>query len=257
MTLRMSTAMRNFVNSLGSYNDALWQGELRILTGTQPASADAAQTGTLLCTVTDNAGARTAEVLATGTVTLTGGASGSVDTVTVNSINILGASVAFNATLDQTATDVAAQINRWKSSPNYTASASGAVVTIKALPGTGASVNTFAVAATLTTITASYAAMASGVTAANGLKFDFSAAGIAAIYTGQTWAGDNVAAGAAGWFRYCGSVADAGAIDSAAAFLRVDGSISTAGAEMNLNNTTFASGARTTLNTALATVPAS
>lgn len=255
MALRLSTAMQNFINSLGSYNDALWNGELRIRSGAQPASADAAETGTLLCTITDNAQARTAEVLATGTVTLTGGAAGSVDTVTVNGIDVLGASVPFNGTLDQTATDVAAQINRNKSAPNYTASAAGAVVTIKALPGTGASVNTFAVSATLTTITASYVNLAGGVSAANGLKFDYSAAGIAAIYAGQTWAGDNVSGGVAGWFRYCGSVADAGALDAAAAYLRVDGAISTAGAEMNLNNTTFANLARTTLNTALATVP--
>lgn len=255
MALRMSTAMTNFINSLGSYNDALWNGELRIRTGAQPASADAAETGTLLCTITDNAAARTAEVLATGTVTLTGGAAGSVNTVTVNSIDILGAAVPFNGTLNQTATDVAAQINRWKSSPNYTASASGAVVTIKALPGTGASVNAFAVSATLTTITATYANLSGGVAAVNGLKFDFSAAGIAAIYAGQTWAGNNVAGGVAGWFRYCGSVADAGALDSTATYLRVDGAISTAGAEMNLNNTTFANLARTTLNEALATVP--
>jgi hypothetical protein len=257
MALRLSTAMQNFVNSLGCYNDALWMGELRVRTGSQPASADAAETGTLLCTITDNAAARTAEVLAFGNVTLTGGAAGSVDTVTVDGIEIMGAAVAFTSTLNDTATAVAAQINRWKSAPNYTASASGAIVTIKALPGTGASANGFVVSGTFTTITGTYGNLASGVTATNGLKFDFSAAGVAAIYTGQTWAGDNVAGGVAGWFRYCGSVADAGALDSTATFLRVDGAISTAGAEMNLNNTTFANLARTTLNTALATVPAS
>lgn len=257
MTLRISTGLRNFINSLGSYTDALWNGEMRIRTGAQPASADAAETGTLLCTVTASAAARTAEVLATGTVTLTGGAAGSVNTVTVNGIDILGAAVNFNGTLNQTATDVAAQINRHKSAPNYTAEASGAVITIKALPGTGASVNTFAVSATLTTITASYVNMAGGVNAANGLKFDFSSAGAMAAQTGQTWAGDNVADGVAGWFRFTGSVADAGALDSTATFLRVDGSIATSGADLNLNNTTFANLARTTISSATATVPAS
>lgn len=257
MTERISTALQNFLNSLGSITDALQNGELRILTGAQPASADAAQTGTLLCTVTDNAGARTAEVLATGTVTLTGGASGSVNTVTVNSIDILGGAVPFNGTLSQTASDVAAQINRNKSSPNYTASAVGAVVTITALPGTGASVNTFAVSSTLTTITASYANLSGGVTAVNGLKFDYSAAGVMAKYAGQTWAGDNVASGVAGYFRFTGSAADAGAIDTTASQLRLDGAISTSGAELNLNNTTLAITARTTISSATSTVPAS
>jgi hypothetical protein len=257
MTMRQSTGMQNFLNSLGSYTDALDGGELRIFTGTQPASADAAQTGTLLCTITDNAGARTAEVLATGTVTLTGGASGSVNTVTVNSIDILGGAVAFTSTLADTATAVAAQINRSKSAPNYTAEAVGAVITIKALPGTGASVNTFAVSATLTTITATYVNLAGGVTAVNGLKFDFSSGGVMNAYTGQTWAGDNVASGVAGWFRFCGSVADAGAIDTTGKVLRIDGAISTAGAELNLNNTTFANLARTTISSATSTVPAS
>lgn len=257
MTLRLSTGMQNFINSMGSYTDALDNGELRIFTNAQPASADAAETGTLLCTVTDNAAARTAEVRATGSMTLTGGAGGSVNTVTVNGINILGAAVAFNATLAQTATDVAAQINRHKSAPNYVASATGAVITITALPGAGASPNTFVVTATLTTITATYVDMAGGVTPANGLKFDFSAAGVMVAYAGQTWAGDNAASGVAGWYRFCGSVADAGAIDTTGKVLRIDGSIATAGAELNLNNTTFAALARTTISSATSTVPAS
>lgn len=257
MTLRLSTGMTNFINCLGSYNDALTNGELRIFTNAQPASADAAEVGTRLCTITDNAAARTAEVLATGTLTLATGAAGSVNTVTVNSIDILGGAVAFNGTLAQTATDVAAQINRNKSAPNYVASAVGAVVTITALPGTGASVNGFVVAATLTTITVTSTNMAGGVTAVNGLKFDFSSAGAMAKYLGQTWAGDNVAGGVAGWFRYCGSIADAGAIDSTGKVLRIDGSISSAGAELNLNNTTFVAAARTTISDALSTVPSS
>jgi hypothetical protein len=184
MTLRYSTGARNFLANLGGLADMLQNGQIELRTGAQPASADAAPTGTLLCTITDNAQARTAEVRATGTMTLTGGAAGSVDAVTVNSVDVLGASVPFNATLTQTAADVAAQINRHKSSPNYEATSSGAVITIKALPGTGTQPNTYVVAGTLTTITASYAAMASGVAAANGLKFDAPSSGEMDIYTG-------------------------------------------------------------------------
>lgn len=256
MTLRYSTGLRNFLAKFGSLADALQNGEIKVYTGAQPSSADAAPTGTLLCTITANAQARTAEVLATGTVTLTGGASGSVDAVTVNSVDILGGVVAFNGTLSQTAADVAAQINRNKSSPNYQAEASGAVVTIKALPGTGTQPNGYVVSATLTTITASYANMAGGVAPANGLKFDGPASGVMTIYEDQVWSGENVANGTAGWFRFTGSVADSGVVDTDGEQIRLDGSVSTTGADMNLNNTTLASGATTRINTGTATVPA-
>lgn len=254
--LRYSTGLRNFIAKHGSLADALWQGQIQLRTGAQPSSADAAPTGTLLCTITDDAQARTAEVLATGTVTLTGGASGSVDAVTVNSVNILGAVVAFNGTLAQTASDVADQINRHKSSPNYTATAIGAAVTIQAMPGTGASANGFVVAATLTTITASYVNMASGVTAANGLKFDFAADGTMALYEDQVWSGENAASGVAGHFRFTGSVADSGAVDTEGTQIRLDGSVSTSGGDLNLNNTTLAVDAVTRITTATTTVPA-
>ena len=256
MTMRLSTGLRNFINKQGSMDDALRNGRIEIYSGAQPATADAAVTGTLLCTITDNAGARTAEVLSTGSITLTGGASGSVNTVTVNSIDILGAAVPFNTSLNQTASDVAAQINRFKSVPDYTASASGAVVTISALPGTGAGPNGLTVAATVTTITNTAANMSGGVAAVNGLKFDVSAAGVMSKLSTQVWSGVNAATGTAGYFRQYGSVADAGALDSAGTTLRIDGAIATSGAEMNLNSTAFTSGATTTLAGWSMTVPA-
>lgn len=256
MTLRYSTGLRNFLAKFGSLSDALQNGEIKVYTGAQPSSADAAPTGTLLCTITANAAARTAEVRPTGTVTLTGGAAGSVDAVTVDSVDILGGVVAFNGTLSQTAADVAAQINRHKSSPNYEAEASGAVVTIKALPGVGSSGNGLVVSATLTTITASYANMSGGVDAVNGLKFDGPASGVMAIYEDQVWSGENVAAGTAGWFRFTGAAADSGVVDTEGEQIRLDGSVSTTGADLNLNNTTLAVGATTRISTATATVPA-
>lgn len=257
MTLRYSTGLRDFLGKFGSLADALQNGEIKLYTGAQPASADAAPTGTLLCTITDNSGARTAEVRASGTVTLTGGAGGSVDAVTVNGVDVLGASVPFNGTLAQTATDVAAQINRHKSAPNYQASAAGAVVTIKALPGAGASANTFVVAGTLTTITASYANLSGGVSPVNGLKFDAPSSGAMDIYTAQVWSGLNAApGGVAGWFRFTGSVADSGVVDTTESQIRLDGSVSTTGADLDLNNTTLAAAATTRITAATATVPA-
>ena len=257
MTMRLSAAMRNFINKYGSIGDALQNGRIEIYSGAQPSSADAAATGTLLCTISSASGAVTKEVLSTGTVTLTGGAAGSVDTLTVNSVEIMGAAVAFNSTLTQTAADVASQINRYKSVPDYSATSSGAIVTIKALPNTGTGPNTYVVASTVTTITKTDANMAGGVAAVNGLKLDLSAAGVMTKLSTQTWSGVNAANGTAGWFRQYGSVADASALDSVELYLRIDGSVATAGGEMNLNSTSFVSAATTTLASWSMTVPAS
>lgn len=257
MALRFSDGLRNFLAKYGSFADALTGGEIRIYTGAQPASANAAPTGTLLCTITDNSATRTAEVLATGNVTLTGGAAGSVDTVTVNGVNILGAAVPFNGTLTQTATDVAAQINRNISNVDYTASAVGAVVTISAKRNTGTGPNGFVVAGSNTTITSTYGNMAGGVASVNGLKFDVATNGVMSAYPNQKWSGNNVADGQAGWWRFTGGVADSGAVDTAGTQIRVDGAITSTGTELSLSSATFTNGAETRVVTAQATTPAS
>lgn len=255
MTLRLSTGLRNYLLKEGSYDDAFRNGIIQIFSGAQPSSADAATTGTLLCTISNNSGAVTSEVLSSGTLTLTGGGSGSVNTLTVNGVEIMGAAVNFDATLTQTAADVAAQINRYKSNPDYFATSSGAVITITALRGTGTAPNGFAVAATTTTITTSNTAFAGGVAPVNGLLFDVASGGVMNKLSTQTWSGTNAATGTAGWYRQYGSVSDAGGLDSTASTIRMDGAVATAGAEMNLNSTAFVSGAVTTLATGSITQP--
>lgn len=255
MTMRLSTGMRNFINKYGSIAGALQNGRIEIYTGAQPTSPDAAVTGVLLCTISSNSGSVVQETAALGTVTLAGSA-GSVNTLTVNSIDILGGAVPFNGTLNQTALDVAAQINRNQTNPEYTASASGAVVTIAAAPGAGVSPNGFVVAGTLTTLTATYANMAGGVAPVNGLKFDTSIAGVMSKLASQIWSGLNGNTGTAGWFRQYGSLVDAGGLDAVGTALRIDGAISSSGAEMNFNATAFTSGATTTLPSWAMTVPA-
>lgn len=257
MALRLSIAARNFIEQHGSFKKAFQGGKLLIYSGSQPTSADAAPTGTLLCTITKASGAHTAEVLATGTVTLATGASGSVDTVTVDGVNILtNGSVPFNTSLTQTAADVATAINLSESYPEYTATSSGAVVTITAARGSGTAPNTFVVSATLTTITASYANMSGGVAAANGLSFGSAAAGALAKKSGEAWSGVNAATGTAGWFRFVGAVADSGAADSSEAQIRMDGAIATSGAQINMSSTSLTSGATTTIDTFSVTLPA-
>lgn len=257
MPLRLSTGLRNFVNSGGSMKDGLQNGQLQIYTGAQPATADTAPSGTLLATITDASAARTAEVLATGTVTLSTGAAGSVDAITVNGVAILDAAVPYVTSLTVTATNVAAAINRSASNPEYTATSSGAVITIRAKRGSGAGANGFVVASTVTTLTKVDANMASGVTAVNGLKFGVSAAGVMDKHATQVWTGVAAATGTAGWFRFVGSVADGGATDTAEAEFRIDGAISTSGAQINMSNTTITAAATETVSSFPLTLPTS
>lgn len=233
MSLKISKALRNAVQERGSFKRVFSNIFLKLYQGSQPATAEAAPTGTLLGIFSDNAGAITREVYASGTVTLTGGASGSVDTVAVNGIALLSAAVLFDTSLTVTAANVATSINNNPANLFIDATSSGAVITLKARPGMGAAVNGWSVVSTTSTITKTDANMASGVTAVNGLKWGDAADGVIVKLPTQTWSGVGLATGTAGWFRFEGSVTDPGTIDSTETYMRMDGLVATSGAELN------------------------
>jgi hypothetical protein len=101
---------------------------------------------------------------ATGTVTLTGGGAGSVNSVTINGVTVTSGSVAFITDLPTTATAVAANITAFTSTPNYSAVAVGAVITITAAT-VGQATNGFVVVASTTTITSTVTNMVGGLDA--------------------------------------------------------------------------------------------
>jgi len=110
------------------------------------------------------------DVQATGTVSLDSGASGSVDGITVNAIEVMSGAESFDTSLIQTATNVAANITAHTSSPNYTAASGGTdTVTISAAAGTGTAPNGFVVVSSVTTIGTTDGNMASGVYASGAL----------------------------------------------------------------------------------------
>jgi hypothetical protein len=256
MALRFSTGFRNYLNEAGGVKQALNNGKIYIYSGSQPASADDAASGTLLAIISKSSGALTEEVQSVGSVALTGGASGSINTLTVNSISILDVTVPFNTSLTQTATDLAAAINNNPKNLLYIAEASGATVNIKGKLGLGATPNTWVVASTATTITKTDTDMAGGVDAVNGLTFGDSASGTLVKAADETWSGVGLVAGTAGWFRFEGAIADSEAADTAGAYNRLDGNISTSGANLNMSSTTVAVGATQTISTFNLTVPA-
>jgi hypothetical protein len=90
------------------------------------------------------------EVLASAIVTITGGTSNPgtnrMTSITVDGVDILGGTpVDWVTSNSATATAIAAQINTAVTSPNYTASAVGPVITIRAVTGSGAGPNGFVV----------------------------------------------------------------------------------------------------------------
>lgn len=103
------------------------------------------------------------DTAASGSVDLTSGAAGSVDSITVDGVAIMSGAEAFDTDLSVTATNVAANVTAHSSSPNYTAVAVGASIIITAVTaGTGP--NGFVVASTATTITTSDTNLSGGLT---------------------------------------------------------------------------------------------
>lgn len=253
MSLMFSTGLRNFVGMYGSYKRALQGGVMKIYSGSAPATADSAVSGTLLCTVSLASGTVTSEVCSYGTVTLAG-SGGSVDSITVNGSEILGAVVSWTTDLTTTAAAVAGQINSYVpiSGVEYIATSSGAVVTITALPGTGTTPNGYVVATTITTMTKTDANLANGVVSANGLTYGAIVSGI--LSKSGTWSGAVGAAGSAGYFRLCGSVADAGA--SSISLVRIQGTCGVSGADYNMSSTSLTLAATHTVDTFSLTLPA-
>jgi hypothetical protein len=136
----------------------------------------------------------------------------------------------------------------------YDVTSNGAIITIKALPGTGASPNGFVVASTVTTITKTDVNLAGGVAAVNGLKFLNAVGGVINKDT-TPWTGVNAATGTAGYYRMYGSVADTGVLDSAGTTIREDGAIATSASELNMASTSLTITATTTITTWQRTLP--
>jgi len=263
MALRLSTALRNAILKGGSVKRSMSNCFLKVYNGSQPASADAAPTGTLLCTYSSSSGTPTREVLAVGSLTLSG-TSGSADTFTIQpfgagtTIDLLGGAVASDGTVAGTATLVATAINDNPLNIFVTASTTGAtgVITLTARPGTGTLLNTWVPAGTGTTISfGTPVTITGGVAAVNGLRWGNAAAGVLSKKATQTWSGVAGATGTAGWFRIEAAVADGGALDSTESVLRLDGAVSTSGAELNLSSTSIAISATQTIDSFTVTLP--
>jgi hypothetical protein len=256
MSWKVSKAVRNHMLEFGDLKHTLSNCFIKWYTGAQPANGEAAPTGTLLVTLSLSSGAITREVLSVGSVDLTGGGAGSVDTITVNGIEIMGSSTPFNTSLAVTAADVSRKINDNPRNYLFTTDVTATdQINIRAKPGMGTLPNGWVVASTVTTITKVDSNMAGGVSPINGLNWGDSAAGVLAKLITQVWSGVAVATGTAGWFRIEASVSDAGGVDSTESIFRADGTIATSGGEINMGSTSITTGLTYTLDTFTITLP--
>ena len=86
----------------------------------------------------------------------------------------------------------------------------------------------------------------------NGLTFAAASGG--AVSKSGVWSFNGIATGTAGWFRFKGNAADAGAASTT--LPRMDGSIATSGGDMSLSNLAITSGSPTTVDSFTFSVPA-
>lgn len=248
MALNISTGLDNqsynAVRGPVSGTYSLQGGYIGIYSGTQPASADAAATGTLLLKITNNSGAFTAgayqttdddNVCASQSVT-----SGSNMTLNGDGAGTLG--VGYHVSISSAGTeDLRTAVFRITGTGN-----NDEAIVEYIEGGNNATVYT---ANTFKTVTEIYprkpAAFSSNVKVGygitNGLFLALAANGAIAKHASQTWSGVGIADGTAGWFRFYGAATDAGGISTT--LPRLDGRIATSGAELNLSNTSIVTGA--------------
>lgn len=238
MTIRQSDGLRNHLQSGGSWRSAFDGGKLELYTGSQPASANTAPSGTKVLTYTDASGAHTAEVQPTGTAVLAGVA-GTVTNLKIDGEDLMNGTATFVDTLTNLAIAVRDIINRNRANLRFVASASSATVTIKGRPGIGANLNAIGVLVTtgaggITSTDTKVGTAVAGVASINGLLFESASAGSITKLVSQTWSGVASSSNSVGWFRLKGPVADADGTDATESVIRLDGSVTIAGGGGNL-----------------------
>ena len=226
----------------GTYS--LQGGYIGIYSGTQPASADAAATGTLLVKITNSSGAFTAGAYQTtdddnvcASQSVTSGVN-----MTLNGTGAGTLGVGYHVSISSAATeDLSTAVFRITGTGN-----NDEAIVEYIEGGNNAAVYT---ANTFKTVSEIYprkpAAFSSnvkvGYAITNGLYLALAASGAIAKHSGQTWSGVGIADGTAGWFRFYGAATDAGGVSTS--LPRLDGRIATSGAELNLSNTSIVTGA--------------
>lgn len=248
--LKFSTGLKHqSFNSLRGALSATYSlagGWIGLYSGTQPATADAAATGTLLAKITQASGPFVAGAYQTydvdglcqtqspavpGALTLDGVTAGTLGVGYYVTISGTGNESDKIFRVTGTGNNDEALIEYLQGPSNATVSSKHTFKTVSEI---------YVSAATADAITAGY-----GVT--NGLFLGAASSNKIAKHANQVWSGIGIAAGTAGWFRFYGAAADDGS--ESTTLPRLDGRIATSGAEMNLSNLSVVIYAPITLDT--------
>jgi hypothetical protein len=248
MAVKLSTGLRNALLNNRTLRQVFEDSIIKIYTGTAPSTADDAETGTLLVTISKASGTVSVgevSVAKQAKLQITSHAGAETFTVTIN-----GTTYTYVNTPDLDAAGVAGALALLcDADPLVLAMASGTDTIyfrsrVKGLTftitkgGTGTS--------TLGDDTVANSR-------SDALQFGDPATGIISKAS-EVWSGVCVASGTAGYFRIVQS-SDTGI--SSATQVRLQGNVATSGQEMTLSSTSLVSGATQTIDAAAITEPAS
>jgi hypothetical protein len=249
MALSVSTALKNqtlnAVRGHGTITKSLKGGVGYVYSGTQPASADAAATGTLLGKITVGAGTyawgayQTTDrdgVCASSTPSGAG-------TITINGATSGTLGVGYYVTIYGTGNE-SAKIFR------ITGTGDNDEAIIEYLQGpnnsTVSTTNTFKTVTEVYVSAATAAAVEVGYGITNGLMWAIAASGAMTKHASQTWQMVGIAVGIMGYVRFMGAATDDLGVSTT--LPRIDMRIATSGAELTASNTSVAIGATTTFD---------
>ena len=229
-------AVRGAVSAVASLNG----GYIAIYSGTQPATANAAATGTLLVKITASGGTFSPGVYQTADDdgVCQAQTPASPGALTINGVTGGTLGVGYYVTI-YGGSNESAKIFRVTGTGND----DEAIIEYLQGPnnGTVSTKNTFKTVTEVYVSAATAGAVKVGYGITNGLFLALAASGAIAKNSAQTWSGVGIAAGTAGWFRFYGSDTDDGSLSTT--LPRIDGRIATSGAELNLSNTSIVVGA--------------
>jgi hypothetical protein len=257
MALKLSTALSNFLLGEGSFRKAFEDCLLKIYSGSAPATADLAPTGTLLVTIRKASATipttRSTPLRQKITIAHGGDAPDVGDTVKllIDGAAFEYAATAAENTVTKLATKVAQLLNDYPQISSMGTYEAGGVLYLQgrfdgvALPVITENTSTGGLTVTV--------AGATAAVATDTLKFAAPVAGVISKNT-DVWSGPATATGTAGYFRLV-TLSDAGDPDTDFTDIRLQGTVSTSGADLNLSNLNIASGATQTLDTVELTLP--
>ncbi len=246
MAIRLSTGCVQLLAQHKTLKEIFHDGAIHIYTGTQPANADTAISGTLLCTLaaegtTFVAGTRSVPVIVKVTVTS--------DTQSTYTISIGTTDYTYTKGTGEGVNDIAKGLFNTiaDNSPHFLCAWTGSdavILTERFAASEGTPSVSVSTGMTKTDVQTS--------SRAGGIQFGSATGGVLSKES-ALWKGTVITDGTAGWFRIVGNSADGGG--SSTTLPRIDGSIGTTSGDMILRTVSLLANDIITLTDMTITIP--